>query len=179
MLSDTRPLCGSTLGAIALAAIVTAWMAAMAIATPVKAATASPVCPASYTYSRLDRACVSVQAPTCSKPFKWDPARKGCFMRMTATCPNGYIFERVASMCRPSNLSSGGSTVRVAPNCPSGYTLTGRTCHSITSSPPICPSGFSFDARGGNCMRSRPASCPNGYRLDIVRGVCSTGPVHQ
>src|SRR5512139_2562301 len=143
------------------------------------AASTAPTCPAGLAFSRPDRACISTQTPTCSRPSRWDPARKGCFPETAATCPGGYIFERGGTMCRPQTIPPGSSVATVAPHCPSGYTLSGRICRSSTSSPPSCQSGYAYNSRRGLCVKSQQATCPAGYRLDAVRGLCSTGPVNQ
>jgi hypothetical protein len=163
---------------------VAAMLSAFGIAASVHAATAPPTCPAGLTFSRLDRACISVQVPTCGRPSAWNPARKGCFAVRHSACPSGYR-PVPGAMCAPNTPAGAPPTAPPASSatvprvCPSGYALSGNVCESNTSSPPICQSGYAYNARRGLCMQSQSASCPSGYQLDIVRGLCSTGPVQQ
>lgn len=145
----------------------------------VQAATTAPVCPSGFTFSHTQGMCISTAAPTCNRPNSWDPEHKGCYTIVAATCPSGYVFERGGTLCRPSNMTTATSTASVAPSCPSGYSLSGRSCRSITAGPPVCQSGYRYNASLALCQRSSRASCPSGYRFDVMHKVCVTGIVPQ
>lgn len=127
-------------------------------------ATKSPntVCPTGYTNN--NGTCVKEQTTTGSKscPSPYYLSAGVCKKTLTST----------VSSC-PSGYSLQGGTCRSITNklysCASGYTLSGTTCYKnlSTSATRSCPAGYGFNSSTSKCekhdSRNATQSCPTGY----------------